>query len=65
MRIEAVIKTIITAPKNNLIDVSETLNGLSGCITLPALIINTQTEKASAIPRNEVILGFSTDVDIK
>ncbi len=65
VRIEAIKKTNVIAIKKNLMEYSETLNGLSGCIILPARIINPQTDKAKPIPRNEIILGFSEAEDIK
>ncbi len=64
-RIEAIKKTNVIMMKKSLIDDSETLNGLSGCIILPSRIINTQTDKAKPIPRKDIIFGFSEAEDIK
>ncbi len=44
---------------------SETLNGLSGCMILPARIINPHTVRASPVPRKDTIFGFSEAEDIK
>lgn len=65
VRIEDIKKTNVIATKENLMEDSETLNGLSGCIILPACIIKTQTDRVRPIPRKDMILGFSEALDIK
>lgn len=65
VKIDAAKKTKVIATKNPLIESSETPKGLSGCMILPALIINIQTDNDNPIPSKEITSVLSEAVDKK